>query len=241
MEMNADVVLLPRELPDLPADRVVVVFDVLRATTTIAAALAAGVAEIRIFDDLDSARSAAQRHDGPRLLCGEQRCLPPAGFDMGNSPGQFTAKHAGQTVFMATTNGTRAIVTAQQADIVLIGALVNAPAVARVLVQLGKHFTLLCAGTDGAVAMEDLLGAGAVLDAVRQTTSVHLESDVARIAVRLFHATRDQLRPALAQSRGGQNVIRAALDADIDFASRVGVLDVVGVARSDPLRVVKWH
>src|SRR5688500_13494576 len=134
--MQADVVLLPRDLdPQSIRDRAVVVFDVLRATTSMTAALAAGVKEIRIFPDLDAARHAAAVFPGRRLLCGESACLAPPGFDLGNSPGQFLPDHAGATLFMCTTNGTRALIAARSAPVVLTGALVNAAAVATRLFQ----------------------------------------------------------------------------------------------------------
>src|SRR5277367_6399189 len=105
--MTIDTIILPSELDRVRiVNRTVVVFDVLRATTSITAALAAGVKEVRVFDSLDAAMAAANAFDQPRLLCGERHTLPPPGFDLGNSPGQFDrARHAGMTVFMSTTNG----------------------------------------------------------------------------------------------------------------------------------------
>lgn len=242
--MNVEVVLLPRDLRREHLDgRVVVVFDVLRATTSMAAALAAGVKEIRIFDDLDSASRAAAAHvdASTRLLCGEENCLPPAGFDLGNSPGAFSrALHAGRTAYMSTTNGTRAIVAAREAPVLLTGALVNAAAVARAVVARwpGTGVTLLCAGTGGAVAMEDVLGAGAVMDALSETATVTAASDLALMTRRLFRAARDDLREALAESRGGCNVITAGLGADIDFAAGLNSLNTVCfVVGKEPLAV----
>ncbi|HZN69545.1 MAG TPA: 2-phosphosulfolactate phosphatase [Tepidisphaeraceae bacterium] len=240
--MEVDVVLLPRDLePRHLRGRAVVVFDVLRATTTVAAALAAGVKEIRIFGSIAEARVAAGRHGGgasTRILCGEEDCLPPAGFDLGNSPASFSAVHAGRVAYMSTTNGTRAILAAREADVILTGALVNAEAVARALGEIGRNVTLLCAGTGGAVAMEDMLGAGAVLDALtRVGPTVSPGSDVSLIVQRLFNATRDDLYAALAQSLGGRNVIKAGLLADIDFSARCNVMDVVGDVQKDPLAV----
>src|SRR4051794_16790394 len=108
--MNVEVVLLPRDLkPGQLKGRACVVFDVLRATTTMAAALYAGVEAIHLFDNLDAARAAAGVYDKPRLLCGEAACVMPPGFDLGNSPGQFLSAHRGATMFMCTTNGTRAL------------------------------------------------------------------------------------------------------------------------------------
>jgi 2-phosphosulfolactate phosphatase len=140
---------------------------------------------------------------------------------------------------MATTNGTRAIVAAQQAKTVLIGALVNAGAVARHLLRLGRNVKLLCAGTQGQVALEDVLGAGAVLDALRYESDVELASDTARMALGLFRATADDLHDALSQSLGGQNVLRAGLPSDVAFAAQLNAIPVVGVVGREPLRVVR--
>lgn len=241
--MQVDVVLLPGDLrPAHLAGRVVVVFDVLRATTTMAAALAAGVKEIRVFGDTAEAARAAARHDDPatRILCGEENCLPPAGFDLGNSPGAFSrGLHAARTMYMSTTNGTRAILAAREAPVVLIGALVNASAVARaVAARWGdKEVTLLCAGTGGAVALEDVLGAGAVMDALARMVRAVPETDAAVIAARLFLSARSNLRAALVESRGGRNVISAGLAPDIDFASVLDSFNVVGVVEKEPLAV----
>jgi 2-phosphosulfolactate phosphatase len=238
--MKVEAVILPRELDIASiADRTVVVFDVLRATTSMMAALAAGVKEIRVFDSLDAALSAANAFSGPRILCGERNTLPPPGFDLGNSPGQFDlAKHVGMTVLMTTTNGTRAIVAAQSAALLLTGALVNAGAVARRAAAEGRDITLLCSGSDGRPSMEDLLGAGAVISHLQSTISVDFDGDLAQIAVRLFQACRDQLPQVLADSFGGHNIRRVHLDPDIAFSARLDVFDLVGRVVNNPLRVI---
>jgi 2-phosphosulfolactate phosphatase len=228
--MRVDVLLLPEDATgDSFLDRAVVVFDVLRATTTMTAALAAGVREIQIFGDIASVREAAARTTGePRpLLCGEIHALMPPGFDLGNSPGALNpTSHAGRTLFMSTTNGTRAIIAARSAKLLLIGALVNASAVARAVVKSGLDVTLLCAGTNGEPAIEDVIGAGAVIDAIGG--GAELEPDVAQMALRLFRGARNDLRNAIAEGTGGRNVIAAGLDPDIDFAARLDQFDMVG-------------
>lgn len=239
--MKLDVLLTPRDVnAQRVRERAVVVFDVLRATTTLAAALAAGAEEIRIFDSLDAAAVAAEAHPGPRILCGERNCLPPPGFELGNSPGAFeSALHAGRTVFMCTTNGTRAILAARMAKLLLTGAVVNATAVAERLAPLGMDVTLLCAGTGGEPAMEDVLGAGAVIDALFSRAGVELEGDLARMAARLFRCSRDDLRSVMADSIGGRNVLAVGLGADIEFASRLDSVPVVGGVADGPLRVMR--
>jgi 2-phosphosulfolactate phosphatase len=240
--MQVDVLLTPRDVrAERLAERVVVVFDVLRATTTITAALAAGVAEVRVFESLDAATVAARAFGGgAAVLCGERQCLRPPGFDLGNSPGAFArGAHAGKTAFMCTTNGTRAIVAARTAKVLLIGAIVNASAVARRVVDEGLGAaTLLCAGTDGEPAMEDLMGAGAVIDEMNRESTVAVENDAARVALRLFRASRDDLSGALADATGGRNVIAVGLAGDVEFAARLNSLAVVGRVLDGPLRVV---
>ena len=231
--MTIDVALLPADLASVDlANRAVVVLDVLRASTTMTAALAAGVKEIRVFGDVESARHAAQGSGREGLLCGEVRCLPPPGFELGNSPGAFGRVHAGRIVFMGTTNGTRAIVAAAKAKTILIGAVVNAAAVAKVLQKIRLDVTLLCAGTNGRVAIEDIVGAGAVIAELQSRQAIDLASDVARMATLLFEAAKDDLPAVLRASQGGRNVIAAGLEEDVDFAARLDAIALVGVVRA---------
>ena len=233
--LPVDVVLRPADLIERQVlDRAVVVFDVLRATTTMAAALAAGVREIRIFPDKDAAIDAARRFDHPKLLCGEENCLAPIGFDLGNSPGAFSQAHAGQTMFMSTTNGCKAILAARNAARLCIGALVNASAAAAIAIEARLPVTLLCAGTNGQIAMEDLLGAGAVLEAMDRQIGISAESDRVPIALNLFKATRSNLSHILRESMGGKNVVAAGLEGDIEFAARIDSLNIPGICEMDP-------
>ena len=117
--MKIDVVFLPKDLTDWRTCAVVPWWCLmsLRATTTMTAALAAGARGIQVFPNLNDAQSAALACHDPRLLCGEVRCLPPEGFDLGNSPGAYVQKLVDQkSLFMSTTNGTRAIAAAQRRE-----------------------------------------------------------------------------------------------------------------------------
>jgi 2-phosphosulfolactate phosphatase len=238
--MRVDVVLLPRDLqPEHLDGRAVVVFDVLRATTSMVAALAAGAREIRIFPDTTSAAVSRKVWAGPALLCGEEKALPPPGFDLGNSPPAFVPELcANRTLFISTTNGTRAILAARGAAAIFVGALVNASATARAVIDKGLNVTLLCAGTNGKIAMEDLLGCGAVLDAINRSRPVIEDSDTARIARRLFATARHDLVATLRESQGGQNVLAVNLGPDIDFAGSLDRFDIVGRVVGDPPVVV---
>jgi len=240
--MTVDVAFLPGDLKSQETSaKAVVVFDVLRATTSMIAALAAGVKEIRIFGDLDAAAAAARASGISHLLCGERRAVRPPGFDLGNSPGAFDARlHLDQTLYMSTTNGTKAVLAAAAAKVIFIGALVNAAVVAEALIQTGLKVILLCAGTDGQVATEDVLGAGAVIESLQSRIDVGLVSDAARMAHRLFLAERGDLPAALANSQGGRNVLNAGLAQDIGFSARLNAIPVVGVVKGQPPVVARY-
>lgn len=145
--------------------RVAVVFDVLRATSTMAAWLAAGAREIIPCRTVEEARQFCQKqHDC--LLIGERQGVAPEGFDYGNSPLEATVEAAaGRCLVMSTTNGTRALAAAAGARAVLAGSLANASAVALRLGQEFSHlpWTMVLAGTGEDFALEDAVGAAWVL------------------------------------------------------------------------------
>ncbi|MGA2582493.1 MAG: 2-phosphosulfolactate phosphatase [Tepidisphaeraceae bacterium] len=232
--MLIDVVYLPADLHGANlSEKTVVVFDVLRATTSITAALAVGVRSIRAFADLYSAQSAAATQNPRPLLCGEIHALRAPGFDLGNSPGQFTPEYAGREVFLSTTNGTKALAAARAAGVLCCGALVNATAVAKFVAAKARDAILLCSGTEGAISMEDILGAGAVSNALLEIGNATLATDAARVAHRLFQSTKTDLPAVLRQCQGGRNIIRAGLEPDIDFCARLDAFALVGVSDKD--------
>ncbi len=145
---------------ELAGDAVVVI-DVLRASSTMITALAAGAREIIPCQEVDEARQlAATLPAGQCLLGGERDGLPIEGFDLGNSPGEYSAdKVAGKTIVFTTSNGTRALWRARAARRVLIGGFLNASAVVTELAGEDR-IHLLCAGADGQVTRDDVLLAG---------------------------------------------------------------------------------
>ena len=223
--MKIDLVALPKFLtPDLVAGRCVVVFDVLRATTCIAAALAAGAVEIRVFREVQETRDAAAGFGGPKLLGGERDGVVIDGFDFGNSPHDMTPQRVGgKTLFLTTTNGTQAVAAARGAARRFVGSFVNLSATHRAVAAAGLDVTLLCSGTNGEPAGEDELAAVALRDLLNggEAPSTH---DPVRL---------DLLR----DTHGGRNVRALGQDADIDFAATVDLRDVIGeVSAGDVVR-----
>lgn len=222
-----------------------VVIDVLRATTTITWALEQGAARVLpCLEVADARQTAATLPAGTFLLGGERGGRRIDGFDLGNSPAEYTAERvAEKTIVFTTTNGTRAMHHCRRAGEILIAALVNARAVGDLLARRETSH-LLCAGTDGEITREDILAAGAMAALVmRQVPGVEL-NDQARIAVDAWHAafataettsgtdTSRQLAQLLADSCGGRNLIELGMQADLELAARLSSQSIVPIYRN---------
>lgn len=224
------------------AGGIAVVIDVLRASTTMITALAHGAAAVEPVADLAEARRRAGALGTPALLGGERGGVRIDGFDLGNSPAEYTADRvAGRTVVITTTNGTAALAACAAAREVLVGAIVNRTAVAaaarRLAAATGSGAVhLVCAGTDGAVTAEDVLAAGAILDAAARDGSaggdeLDAAAMTARDAFRRLatecHDLPTALAGAFATSPGGANLVTLGMAADLGLCARIDALPVV--------------
>jgi 2-phosphosulfolactate phosphatase len=222
---------LPTEIaPGDLAGGVAVVIDVLRASTTITAALANGAVRVMPCGDIETARRLADEDSsGNTLTGGERGGVKIAGFDLDNSPASYCRERvAGKTIAFTTTNGTAALLRTNGAARVLIGALVNRGAIAAALHADGRPVHLICAGTDGRVTSEDLLGAGAIAGGLAQHEDVETVDDPTQRAAKQWLELRsDQLVPFLRRSSGGSNLVALRLDPDIVRAAQVDSLPVV--------------
>src|SRR5262245_53988250 len=123
---------------------IAVVVDVLRATSTIAQALASGYERVYCCAEIDEARALRERL-GEGLLGGERNAVLIEGFDVGASPREFVGEPRARSVVFSTTNGTRTILqAAAQADQVLLGSLLNLEAVARAARESGEDVAVIC-------------------------------------------------------------------------------------------------
>jgi len=245
-----DVILTPADVQRvesiLPQSQVIIL-DILRATSTLITTLHAGAREVRLFESLDAARSAKSswpNDQGPALLAGEHACLKPDDFDLGNSPREHVTHKVGNaTILLATTNGTRAAVRVQSGARLYAASLLNASTTAEALLPQieSLHTLLICAGTAGALALEDTLGAGAILFSLLQSTyrTDLAFTDNAWLAYHAFAAVRQRLPAALRLGQGGINVIEAGLEEDIDHCARLDAFPLVATIETHPLRVLK--
>jgi len=235
---------------------VAVVVDVLRATTVMVHALAAGCESVIPCAEIDEAKAIADALPASRvLLAGERGGLPIPGFDLGNSPVEFTSEVCqGKTVVMTTTNGTRAILASLEAERVYIASFANLRATSDELVvqflkkDHGHPVHIVCAGTEGFISLEDSLLAGALAKNV--TNFAHdsignalFGNDEALIVLSQWlevekYLEQRPLWPLLGVGRGGQNVIRIGRSQDIIEAAHFDRFQLVAELSRDPLRIV---
>lgn len=154
----------------------VLVIDVLRASSTIVAALAAGCRALVPVRDAEEARARAAAYaPATALLAGERRGEPLQGFDLGNSPLEFHPERVGgRTVLLTTSNGTRALLAVRGAAAIGVAGFVNLGAAARWADAQERDVALVCAGERGAVSLEDQVCAGLLVErlAARQPRPV---------------------------------------------------------------------
>lgn len=221
-----------------------VVFDVLRATTTLLELLAQGATAVRPVSEI--AEAVACRRQDPRvLLAGERDGLRISAaqaegmeFDLGNSPREPRRDRvAGRTVVMTTTNGTRALQSCSRAATVWVAAMTNLTATVQGLIAAPTpEILLVCSGTGSGVALEDVLGAGALIERWLELSGergipVQL-SDAARATLDVFRAHRSDLLGAMQYASNARRLLQipelagdvtACLEVDRHaFAARLG-------------------
>ena len=218
---------------------VAVMIDILRASATITTAIANGAERVIPCEQVEQAfQLREQMTSTETILGGERSGVLIEGFDYGNSPADYSAENvAGKTVLFTTTNGTRAIHRCREADSVFIGSFLNLCAVTEKLSQCGKSIHLVCAGTDGAITLEDCLYAGAVAKGlIEHGNSLSQEyDDTTRLCVALYDQSvsdeweekSSQILAAFKNSQGGRNLLRLGMQADLSLCSQLDTLDVI--------------
>ena len=231
--------------------KVCVMIDVLRASTTIAAMLDGGAGAIQLALSAEAALAAAARNYPRPLVGGEVGGLPPAGFDLGNSPGAYLrAGLAGREIVFCTSNGTRALADLAPAPVVLIGGLRNLTSVTRVAYDRadarGLDLALVCAGRALGTnfGLDDLFCAGAMIDVLVRERAIEPGSSTgmdpaalisggatpaderavhesATAAWRIYHAYGGNARLAFAESGNGQALEALGLEEDLAICAAV--------------------
>ena len=224
---NLSICYLPSQWRLLEVERlrasVCVVIDVIRATTTIAAALAAGASGIRAVASLAEAEMLkAERPE--RILAGERHGVALPGFDLGNSPRAMTRDLVGgRELILTTTNGTQTLAACTGARAVLTCGLVNLGATADKMRSLGPPWLILCAGFEDEFGLDDAIVAGALAEVLEEPNPF----------VSLYHAVQAEMVGALIGSRAGQELVKIGLQDDVPYCAQRDILAIAPTMDSD--------
>ncbi len=213
-----------------------VVLDVLRATSTMIAALANGAEGVMPVSQI--AEALRLRATLPDVVLGGERegvrisakLTGGVEFDLGNSPREYTReKISGKLLVMTTTNGTRALQACSRAKAVWIASFLNLGATAALLrARAPEHLLLVCSGTQDQAAYEDVLGAGGLCDLLWNDLDDALISDSAQIARQLFMLEKNALAKAFSRTRNGRRLMsHPDLRDDVAFCAQMDKFPIV--------------
>ena len=237
--MRLDVAVTPAVLrPDTVAASTVLVVDVLRASTTIVTALANGCAGVIPVADADTARLRAAGEPGA-LIAGERRGEPLEGFDLGNSPLEFTAPRvAGRTVVFTTSNGTKALVAVRAAPAVGVAGFVNLGAATAWALAGGRDILVVCSGERGAQSLEDLVCAGLIVDRALGAEPAATATEPAREALGLARGYGKDVARLREDSGWARHLVSRGRGGDVRACLALDTSALVPVYRADVDKLV---
>jgi len=214
--------------------RVVVIVDVLRASTTIAVALANGAKCVIPLESSDAVVTRAKAFERADVrMAGERKMLPITGFDLGNSPREYTPEAVeGKTVIMTTTNGTSAIAASQGARDVIIGSYVNFSAVSTMLrtaLRGDTDVAIVCAGREHQFALEDAGCAGRYVYSVTKRMSNVDMNDAAHACVLLDRKFADSVLRLFEASEHGRALQAAGFGDDLAACAEIDAYPIIPV------------
>lgn len=232
--MRIDIVFTPAGLSAGEVQgRAVFVIDILRATTTMCAALSHGAKAILPVGSTEEALRLAQTiGSNDVLLAGEKDCVRIRGFNLGNSPLEMTeAAVRGKTIILTTSNGTKALLACQGASSVYPTAAVNLAAAAekaREALETDQHILVVCAGRQGAFSLDDAYCAGRLTKKIVGDRRPRRGLNDAGVAcLDLVRRYRDNWERPLTYSRAGRELIKLGFRADVREAARLDAYPVL--------------
>lgn len=221
--MQIEVLFTPKRIhEDHIKDSTVVVIDVVRATTCMAEAIASGARVIFPVDTAEKAKQIGSTLDREgTLLCGERGGLKIEGFDLGNSPAEFTPEAvADKQLIMTTTNGTRALLSVDAAKRILAGSFLNLGAVVNEVLN-DEKVVMVCAGKEGRFSLDDALCAGHIVKRLERLAEGGLALNDAATAASVLAATFEPTTELLATTAAGKQLIGVGLSSDLELCAQV--------------------
>lgn len=210
-------------------DKVVVVIDVLRASSTIVTALMNGAKAVIPVADMGEASKISMNVDSDNyLLCGEKDGEKIEGYDLGNSPLEYSKDVVkGKTLIFNTTNGTKAIKKTLGSSQVFIASFLNVGTVVKQLSELNKEIVLVCAGWKGRLAFEDMLLAGNIIHDLCEGSLGDNARDGAKVAFSLYDRYGKDIAAVIHKSNHAMRLKEIVGADDVDYCCQINTTDIL--------------
>src|SRR5699024_6156876 len=214
-------------------DKTVVIIDVLRASSTIATALDHGAKGVISVADMSDASKISQNLDSSYyLLCGEKDGVKIEGYDLGNSPLDYTSEAVeSKTIILNTTNGTKAIKRSGLARQIVIGSFLNLQAIVEHLAATDVDVALVCAGWRGSRALEDLLCAGNIIADLANGEPQRAMQDGAKVAFGIYEKFGDDIEQVIRTSDYALRLQGVVSDKDLSYCCQRNSKEVLPVMK----------
>lgn len=218
----------------------IIIIDALRTSTSIVTAFANGAKSVIPTETLKEAYQLHGEHPD-YLLVGERRGLKPRGFDLGNSPSKLTPEQIqGKNLIITTTNGTIALTKSKQAKWVLIGAFLNAGAIAKQAVEIsdknGIGVSFVLAGEEDQFSLDDFVCAGAIAERMPEN-SVYF-SDKTLAALLAFKQIKNNLCENIAKGKHAKQLVELGFRRDIEFSCQIDVYKAIPLYKDARIRIL---
>lgn len=227
--MNIDVIISADNIDESKVkDKVVIVIDMLRATTVITTAFMNGCREVIPCLTVDDALKEGKKFNRDEfVLGGERRAMKIEGFDLSNSPLEYTEDVVkDKTVIITTTNGTRALTECKSAKRIFVASVINGGAVARKLMEIGEDVTIINAGTNGEFSMDDFICGGYIINEMMSINENLYLTDVAKTANYIYENNKS-FQSFIKDARHYGVMKQLGLIEDVEYAMKKNITDIV--------------
>lgn len=234
--MKIDIIISAGDIKEKKVqDKTVVVIDMLRATSVITTAVANGCREVVPVLTIGEAMDLVRENREKYILGGERKALKIEGFDCSNSPLEYCSEIVkDKSIILTTTNGTRAIKGCEGAKHILIGAMINAEAVARKIIELGNDVVIVNAGTYDEFSIDDFICSGYIIDCLKKLTDVEL-TDISTTAHYIYKNNED-IFSFIKFAAHYKRIEELGLKDDLEYCCRKSILQVVPEYKDGKIR-----
>lgn len=232
--MNSlETLFIPEEIKNVElAGKLVVIIDILRASSTMVTALANGCRGFIPILSPDKAKKKAQEFEKGRILLGgEREGIKIEGFDLGNSPREYKREVVkGKRIIFSTTNGVKTLEMVKGAHRIIIGSFLNLQAVCDYCTNYKGDVLITCAGSKGRISLEDTACAGMMVNSLRDVfPGDHQEVDANLIAQLLYVKFGNNILEILGKSQDGRYLESIGLGEDLKFCSQLDLFHIVPI------------